>query len=129
MTRRAPIALGLAAALVSLGGCGGGAKSVEHHRIVVPRDFVGVVSEDTFARPGPYRRRQLRAQSRAGFTLIRQTFDWSMIERSRGRFDLKTYDGFVSDAARAGMTVLPVLFRPPPFHALPNRNGTPAGER
>jgi hypothetical protein len=122
--RRAPIVLGLVAALVPLGGCGG-TKTVAHHRIVVPRDFVGVVSEDAFARPGPYRHRQLRAQSRAGFTLIRQTFDWSQIERRPGRFDLKAYDGFVADAARAGMTVLPVLFRPPPFHALPNRTGDP----
>ena len=46
---------------------------------------------------------------------MRQTFDWSQIERRRGRYDLSFYDGFMADTARANISVLPVLFRAPRF--------------
>ena len=45
--------------------------------------------------------------------LLRQTFDWSQIEVARGRYDLSFYDGFIADAARANISVLPILFALP----------------
>jgi hypothetical protein len=80
-----------------------------------PTDFVGLVSDDAFAAPGDYRQQQLTTQASLGVRLLRQTFDWSQIEVARGRYDLSYYDGFVGDAARAGITILPILFRAPRF--------------
>jgi hypothetical protein len=80
-----------------------------------PTDFFGLVSDDTFASPGAYRQSQLQDQASLGVRLLRQTFDWSQIERRRGRYDLSFYDGFMADTARANISVLPVLFRAPRF--------------
>ena len=82
-----------------------------------PTDFVGMVSEDSFADPGAYRQAQFATQASFGVRLVRQTFDWSQIEVAPGTYDFSVYDSFVGDAARAGMTVLPILFRAPAFRA------------
>ena len=83
----------------------------------VPRDFVGVSSEDVFAHGGAYRNATLGAQAALGIGTIRQNFDWARIERAPGRYDFSAYDGFVAAAAGHGIRVLPILFNPPPFHA------------
>jgi hypothetical protein len=80
-----------------------------------PSDFVGMVSEDAFADAGPYRDAQLATQASFGVRMLRQTFNWSQIEVSPGSYDFSAYDSFVGDAARAGITVLPILFRAPAF--------------
>jgi hypothetical protein len=51
-----------------------------------------------------------------GIQTIRQTFDWSTIERRRGRYDLSYHDDCVAQAAAHGVRILPVLFNPPRFH-------------
>jgi hypothetical protein len=81
------------------------------------RDFVGVTAEDVFWGDGTYRARNLEAQQALGIGLLRQTFDWSQIELSPGQYNLSYHDGYVLDAASHGITVLPVLFRAPAFHA------------
>lgn len=109
MTRRWPL-LGLVLATLLLAGCGDQDRPAE----VRPRQaFVGVTSEDSFAREGAYRTAQLRRQARSGVTLIRQTFSWASMEPSPGRLRLGYYDRYVADAARAGMAILPILFAPP----------------
>jgi polysaccharide biosynthesis protein PslG len=80
-----------------------------------PRDFPGLVAEDTFSAPSAYRRDQFAAQYSLGIRLLRQTFDWSKIEVSPGTYDFDTADAFVGDAARAGLSILPIVFRAPPF--------------
>jgi hypothetical protein len=80
-----------------------------------PSDFVGMVSEDAFADPGSYRDAQLATMASFGVRTLRQTFNWSQIETSPGSYDFSVYDSFVGDAARAGITVLPILFRAPAF--------------
>ena len=82
-----------------------------------PPGFVGVVSEDTLAGSPDYRARQLQDMHARGVTLLRQTFDWSTIERGRGRYDFSFYDGFIGAAAKAGITVMPILFNPPKFRS------------
>jgi polysaccharide biosynthesis protein PslG len=83
----------------------------------VPRDFVGITSEDVFAGGHDYRDRNLSAQASLRIGLIRQNFDWAAIERRPGSYDLSHYDRFVAAAAAHGIRVLPILFNAPPFHA------------
>jgi hypothetical protein len=102
-----------------LAGCGADAASPgeEAAPAAAPHDFVGLVSEDVLAGEGDYRRRTLDRQRRAGVSLLRQTFDWSLIEQQPGEYDFAFFDDYVHALAEAGMDVLPILFRPPPFHS------------
>jgi hypothetical protein len=79
------------------------------------RDFFGMVAEDAFAHPGPYRDATLNQLARLGVGIVRQTFDWSAIEPAPGRYDFTAYDSFVGSLAIRHMTVLPVLLNPPRF--------------
>lgn len=78
-----------------------------------PRGFVGVVSEDVFAGTFDYQRPTMHQQRQAGVTLLRQNFDWSRIEPSRGVFDFSMTDRFVLAAAKEGIEVMPLLFGEP----------------
>jgi hypothetical protein len=89
------------------------------------RDFIGITAEDVFAGDAGYRAGNLQAQSSLGIGLIRQTFDWSTIERAPGQYDFSYHDEFVAAAAAHGITILPILFRAPDFH-LGKRNGNDA---
>ena len=109
-------ALVSAAALASCGG-GGSESEARTAQARPPADFLGIVTEDAFARPGRYRSAQIRRQRRLGVGIVRQTFDWAKIERRPGRFGFARYDRFVGDLARRRMEVLPVLFNPPRFHS------------
>ena len=86
----------------------------------LPSDFFGMVSEDAFQVEGAYRQMTLATQSSLGVGLLRETFDWSKIEVSPGNYDFRWYDQFVADTARAGIAVLPIVFRTPSF-----RGGVP----
>jgi hypothetical protein len=81
------------------------------------RDFIGITSEDVFAGDAGYRAQNLQAQSALGIGLLRQTFDWAQIERAPGQYDFSYHDGYVLAAAQQGITVLPILFHTPSFHA------------
>lgn len=95
-----------------------------------PAGFVGMTSEELggFDTSDSYRSQALAAQRRAGVRLLRQTFEWAHIERETGglyplpRYDWILQDRLVLAAARAGITVLPVLFKTPHFVS-----GRPAG--
>ena len=82
----------------------------------VPRDFVGVSSEDAFAGEGHYRSATMAEQRSIGVGLLRQVLDWTNVETSPGRYDFTVYDGYMREAAAHGIAVLPVLFNPPPFY-------------
>jgi len=89
-----------------------------------PPGFVGMVSEDTVAGRASYQSAQLSAMRAAGVTLLRETFDWSMIERRRGVYNFSFYDPVVAAAARRGIQIMPDLFDPPAF-----RSARPRGSR
>jgi hypothetical protein len=89
--------------------------SAAHARL--PAGFVGMTSEDALAGSPVYRAQTLATQRASGVELIRQKFDWAIIESSRRRYDLGWYDGFVLAAASHGIRVLPVLFNAPRFYA------------
>lgn len=82
----------------------------------LPQGFVGITSDDVFAGGASYRTKTLSAQSAIGVRLIRQTFNWSTIERRRGIYDLSYHDEYVAKASAHGIRILPVLFSPPRFH-------------
>ncbi len=82
----------------------------------VPRGFVGVTAEDVFAGDDNYRTANLSAMAAIGVQTIRQTFDWSTIERVPGHYDFSYHDAYVAKASAHGIRVLPVLFNPPAFH-------------
>ena len=82
-----------------------------------PRDFVGIVAEDVFWESPSYREQSFAVQRQLGVQVVRQTFDWSRIETAPGQYDFSEYDSFVAHAARHGIRIVPVLFRPPAFRA------------
>jgi polysaccharide biosynthesis protein PslG len=81
----------------------------------VPRGFVGVTAEDVFAGNDNYRTANLSAMAAIGIQTIRQTFDWSTIERKPGVYDFSYHDAYVLKASAHGIRILPVLFNPPSF--------------
>jgi hypothetical protein len=81
------------------------------------RDFIGITSEDVFAGDTNYRSQNLQAQSALGIGLLRQTFNWAEIEKAPGQYDLSYHDSYVLTAAQHGITILPILFHTPSFHA------------
>jgi hypothetical protein len=92
----------------------------------VPQGFVGIVSDDVFAHTVAYRDKTLATQQRVGVTLMRMTFDWSLIEKRRGQYDFAYYDDAVITAAAHGIQILPVLFNPPKFlSSRPRRHAAP----
>jgi hypothetical protein len=93
----------------------------------VPRDFIGVVSEDVFAGDTAYRKRNLERQAEAGVRLVRQTFDWAQIEKTPGRYDFAYYDEYVAALATRGMRLLPILFNPPVFRSRAPKRGARRG--
>src|SRR3954447_26944130 len=74
----------------------------------VPRSFVGLYDEGAGG---------LADQARLGVGIVRQPFDWSRVERSPGQYDFSVYDDYVAKAAAAGISVLPILSRPPEFRS------------
>ena len=66
----------------------------------LPRSFVGIYDEDADG---------LADQARLGAGIVRQPFDWSLVERD----GWSAYDDYIARAATAGMSVLPILIRAP----------------
>jgi hypothetical protein len=133
--RVAIIAVTVAAAAVVialvalLSGCGGRGTKTRPATLSprLPHDFFGLVSEDAFTGAPAYRQRALADQAGLGVGLVRQSFNWSRIETAPGRFDFSLYDGFVGDAARAGMEVMPIVEKAPRFRAAAPPNALPDG--
>ena len=112
-----------AVALAAAPACGGDAADKPRLSQALPRDFIGIVAEDALAALPRDRRRILRRLRATGVRLIRQTFDWSLVERSPGRYELAALDAYVSAAAAARIEVLPIIFNPPPFRSSAPRRG------
>lgn len=92
----------------------------------LPKQFAGIVSNDAFAGSPAYRAQVFGEQRSLGVGMIRQTFDWAEIEGGPDNYDFSRYDEFVGAAAAYGITVLPVLFDPPPFRSSkPARHAKP----
>jgi hypothetical protein len=90
-------------------------------------DFVGLVAEGVFATDGSYRRCTLNTQAESGTGVLRQTFAWSQLETSPGTYDFTAYDNYVSETAKRGFQLLPILFAPPPFRSSAPKHGARRG--
>ena len=90
-------------------GCGSSASAPAPPRST----FVGLLSQDAFDGTPNYQAVTLARVKKLGVQILRQTFDWSKIEPSEGRFRLAKTDRFVLAAAKEGMAVLPILFHAP----------------
>jgi hypothetical protein len=85
----------------------------------IPPGFVGLISDDAFwgTDADPSRQRTMAAIAATGARTLRASFRWSLIEPEPGRYDFWLYDGYVTAAAKANLTVLPILFDPPGFRS------------
>jgi hypothetical protein len=99
-------AAALILALAALGPAAGSASA---------NDFAGIVAPELYAGSPSYRDKTFAAQQALGVGMIRQTLDWASIEYSPGQYDFSLFDNFVGAAAQHNLTVLPILFNPPPF--------------
>lgn len=79
----------------------------------LPAGFAGLVTTDVFVGTPSYQATQLARERATGFTLLRQTFDWALMEPAPGTFRFADTDRFVLAAARDRMSVMPILFNAP----------------
>jgi polysaccharide biosynthesis protein PslG len=132
---RLAIALGCAAVAVVLAvALVGGGDPVEPAQEPAPTPsaadttpFLGIVNERLIALPPDELEETLERHEDLGIGLVRQTFDWAVIEPERGAYDLTAYDALMEGAARRGVEVLPVLFNPPAFRSAQPRTGAARG--
>jgi polysaccharide biosynthesis protein PslG len=94
-----------------------------------PPGFVGLVSDDAFwgTDADPSRAGTMAAIAGTGARVLRQSFYWSMIERQPGQYDFSLYDAYVASAARANLSILPILFDPPAFRSARPAEGARRG--
>ena len=124
------IVLAVAAALTALAVAlvGGEDQAPPPARAVPPRaDFIGLIPPGLASLSGAGLERALDQAERLHAGLVRQTFDWSVIEPQPRRYDFSQYDGLMSAAAARGLRVLPVLFNPPGFHSAGPPRPSPRG--
>lgn len=92
----------------------------------VPKDFVGIDSQDTFQyafnNDIDAMTSNLSAQAAIGIGIHRQPFDWELIESRQGEYDFAITDRYMENMAAQGMRVLPVLFNAPPWHTAPGED-------
>jgi hypothetical protein len=122
------VVLAIAAALV--GGAvalTGGSDSGQPAAEATPPDFVGLIPPGIAHMDEAQLNRDLDLAKRLHVGLLRQTFDWADIERSRGTYTFTRYDAFMEAAARRGLHVLPVLFNPPGWHTSGPPRPSPQG--
>ena len=79
----------------------------------LPNDFFGVSSPDLDFVDSAARVPILADEKAAGVEIIRKTFDWSLIEPTKGSFDWTATDSVIASIARAGLKVLPVVVYSP----------------
>ena len=127
---RLVIVLAIAAALVGLAVVLSGGDDAAPGPAAAappPPDFLGVIPPGIASMDAQELGRTLDAVKELHAGLLRQTFDWSDIERSPNRFHFARYDALMAAAAQRGLRVLPVLFNPPGFHSAGPPRPSPRG--
>ena len=94
-----------------------------------PPGFVGLVSDDAFwgTDADTSRVHTMAAIAATGARVLRQSFYWSIIEKQPGQYDFWLYDQYVGAAARANLSILPILFDPPAFRSARPASGARRG--
>jgi len=127
---RLVIVLAIAAGLVALAvALTGGDDSTPDSSAVppAPADFVGIMPPGIASMDPAQLGHNLDLVKDLHAGLLRQTFDWSDIERTPSRFHFARYDALMAAAAQRGLRVLPVLFNPPGFHSAGPPRPSPRG--
>jgi hypothetical protein len=93
----------------------------------LPPDFVGVVADDFVAGDTEYKRQVATRMRASGVRLVRQSFDWALLEPGPGQFNEEGYDDFVRQLALHRIRVLPVLVNPPPHESTAPATGAERG--
>ncbi|MBO9532870.1 MAG: hypothetical protein J7513_07855 [Solirubrobacteraceae bacterium] len=127
---RSFLAAGLLGAVCLLPACGDEtaeaprATAVQAARSTpISADYVGLVAPEVLPLPDAEQLATLRAQHAAGVGVLRQTFRWDEIEPSKGRWAWGMHDQLVGNAARAGITILPIVFQVRPDQAAAAKPG------
>lgn len=107
---------GLILAAVTLAVCATAPAKAD--AAAVPAEFFGVASQ--IERPTPA---ELQLMSQSGVDTMRLTIDWGAIEAQPGARRWVDYDALIGDVAKAGITILPVLFGVPDW--ISSRPGRP----
>ena len=94
-----------------------------------PPGFVGLVSDDAFwaTDADPTRQHTMAAIAATGARVLRAPFYWSLVEPQAGHYDFRLYDGYMTAAAKANLSVLPILFDPPAFRSARPTSGARRG--
>ena len=92
-----------------------------------PADFIGLIPPGLASLNSGELARALDDAKRLHAGLVRQTFDWSVIEPRPRHYDFAQYDALMEAAAPRGIRVLPVLFNPPGFHSSGPPRPSPRG--
>jgi hypothetical protein len=124
------VAAGLIAGAVALtGGDDGGTQSAGPPPAAQPppADFIGLIPPGLASMTRAELDRALDQTKQLHAGLVRQTFDWSVIEPRPRRYDFSRYDALMQAAAARGLRVLPVLFNPPGFHSAGPPRPSPRG--
>jgi hypothetical protein len=91
----------------------------------VPSGFVGVNIDGTLADGQPSLPPALSTMVGTGVESVRVAFNWANAQPTEaGPYDFSQTDLVVGDAARDGLTVLPVVLYTPSWDARPNPSGT-----
>jgi hypothetical protein len=93
----------------------------------LPPDFIGVVADDYVAGDTEYKRDTAEQMAESGVRLVRQSFDWTLLEPGPGQFNPEGYDDFVRQLALHGIRALPVLVNPPPHRSTAPAHGAQRG--
>lgn len=92
----------------------------------VSSTFVGINpitlgSSGDFCTTCPFGDGQLKQEKSLRIGVVRTAFSWADIETSPGNYDFSYTDRNFRDAARHGMSLLPILYNPPSFRAKPEQ--------
>ena len=91
----------------------------------VPKGFVGVNVDGPLATGKPSLPRAMSTMVSSGVESVRVGFNWAAAQPTAGGpYDFSQSDMLVADAARDGLTVLPVVMYTPSWDARPNPAGT-----
>lgn len=85
--------------------------------------YVGMNASEVLPEPAAEQEAAFKGMAAAGVGLFRQTFQWNEIEPKKGEFSWDMHDRLVASAARAGITVLPVVFNLRPGEAAAPKKG------
>jgi hypothetical protein len=106
-------------ALAALGAALAAPAGAKAQAPPLPPDFVGMnaAKGDVVQSSSERRIKVLGDIAATRVQIMREPFDWALVEREPGQLDFEFYDALVAEAARHGLRVLPTLQDPPDWRS------------